>query len=170
MGGAGGSGGQPRSVRWCGECKSKTHTPETCWGICPYCAKRGHRKEFCNKKPEDAEVAKLVKKAEKRRKERERKKEKEKLLKEAAKAAQSSDRNPAPTNSMSSYSEIDSPILLDQRSARVNPLEIAKKCVFNFEEDRMMKLNDDMEKNLDLNQVLHAKSAKGNLNPIIQEI
>ena len=32
----------------------------------------------------------------------------------------------------------------------------------------MLKLNDDMEKNLDLNQVLHAKSAKGNLNPVIQ--
>ena len=70
---------------------------------------------------------------------------------------------------MSSYSEVDSPNLTDQRLARVNPLEIAKKCVFNFEENQMLKLNEDMEKNLDLNQVLQAKSAKGgNLNPVIQ--
>ena len=77
----------------------------------------------------------------KRRRERERKKEKEKLLKEA-KAAQSSDMKPAPTNS--------------------------KKCAFTFEEDRMLKLNGEMEKHLDLTQVLHAKSAKGKLSPILQ--
>ena len=131
--------------------------------------KRGHRKEFCNSRPDDAENAKAAKKSEKRKKERERKKKKEKLLKEAAKAAQASDRTPAPTNSMSSYSEVDSPNLNDQRLARVNPLEIAKKCVFNFEENQMLKLNEVMEKNLDLNQVLQAKSAKGvNLNPVIQ--
>ena len=76
--------------------------------------------------------------------------------------------NLAPTNSVSSYSEIDSPLLLDQRSARVNSLEIAKKCAFTFEEDRMLKLNDEMEKHLDLSQVLHAKSAKGKLSPILQ--
>ena len=169
MGGPGGSGVQNRGLRWCEDCKSKTHTPETCCGLCPFCGKRGHRKEFCNSRPEDAENAKAVKRAEKRKKERERKKEKEKLLKEAAKAAQTSDRTPAPTNSMSSYSEVDSPNLTDQRLARVNPLEIAKKCVFNFEENQMLKLNEDMEKNLDLNQVLQAKSAKGgNLNPVIQ--
>ena len=51
--------------------------------------------------------------------------------------------------------------------ARVNSLEIAKKCVFNFEEKQMLRLNEDMEKNLDLNQIMQAKSAKGgNLNPI----
>ena len=44
MGGARGSGGQPGGVRWCGDCRSKTHTPETCWGVCPYCSKRGHKK------------------------------------------------------------------------------------------------------------------------------
>ena len=32
LGGARGSGRQPGSVRWCGDCRSKTHTPETCWG------------------------------------------------------------------------------------------------------------------------------------------
>ena len=46
---------------------------------------------------------------------------------------------------------------------------MAKKCVFNFEDKQMLKLNEDMEKNLDLSQIMQAKSAKGgNLNPIIQ--
>merc|ERR1712030_3012 len=130
MGGARGSGGRPGGVRWCGDCRSKTHTPEMCWGVCPYCSKRGHKKEGCHRKPEDAEAVKLAKRQEKRKKERERKKEKERLLKEAAKAAQTSDMNITPTNSVGSSSEMDSPLLLDQRSARIYPLGIAKKCAF----------------------------------------
>ena len=103
LGGARGSGRQPGSVRWCGDCRSKTHTPETCWGACQYCSKRGHKKEDCHNKPsEDAEAAKLTKKQEKMKKERERKKEKVKLLKEAAKAAQSSDLNLFPKNYVNS--------------------------------------------------------------------
>merc|ERR1711888_109984 len=94
--------------------------------------------------------------------------EKERLLKEAAKAAQTSDMNLTPTNSVGSSSEMDSPLLLDQRSARIYPLGIAKKCAFTLEEDRMMKLNEEMEKHLDMSQVLHAKSAKGKLSPILQ--
>merc|ERR1711888_2683 len=169
MGGARGSGGQPGGVRWCGDCRSKTHTPETCWGICPYCSKRGHKKEDCHNKPsEDAEAAKLTRKQEKRKKERERKKEKVKQLKEAAKAAQTSDLNLTPTNSMSSSSEMDSPRMLDQRSARIYPQGIAKRCTFSLEEERMMKLNAEMEKNLDMSAVLNAKSAKGKLSPILQ--
>ena len=46
---------------------------------------------------------------------------------------------------------------------------MAKKCVFNFDEKQMMKMHEDMEKNLDLNQILNAKSAKGgNPSPVIQ--
>ena len=126
LGGARGSGRQPGSVRWCGDCRSKTHTPETCWGPCQYCSKRGHKKEDChNKPPGEAEAAKLTKKQEQRKKERERKKEKIKQLKEAAKAAQSSDLNLSPNNSSS---EMDSPRVLDQRSSRIYPQGIAKRC------------------------------------------
>merc|ERR1712030_130934 len=114
----------------------------------------------------DAEAVNLAKKQEKRKKERERKKEKVRLLKEAAKAAQTSDMNLTPTNSVSSSSEMESPLLLDQRSARIYPLGIANKCAFTIEEDRMMKLNEEMEKHLDMSQVLHAKSAKGKLSQI----
>ena len=46
---------------------------------------------------------------------------------------------------------------------------MAKKCVFNFDEKQMMEMHEDMEKNLDLNQILNAKSAKGgNPSPVIQ--
>ena len=67
--GLGGSGGQSGGVRWCGDYKSKTHTPETCWGVCQFCSKRGHKKEDCRNKPcEDTGAAKLTKKQEKRKK------------------------------------------------------------------------------------------------------
>ena len=57
---------------------------------------------------------------------------------------------------------------MDTRSARVNP-GIAKKCGFNFDEKQMMEMHEDIEKNLDLNQILNAKSAKGgNPSPVIQ--
>ena len=51
------------------------HTPLRHAGV--YAPTVGHRKEFCNRKPEDAEVAKAVKKTEKRRKEREEEGERE---------------------------------------------------------------------------------------------
>merc|ERR1711888_246999 len=167
--GLGGSGGQPGGVRWCGDCKSKTHTPETCWGVCQFCSKRGHKKEDCRNKPsEDTGAAKLTKKQEKRKKEKAKKKEKMKLLKEAAMAAQSSDLNLTPNNSVGSSSEIDSPHMMDQRSARIYPQGIAKRCTFNLEEQRMMKLNAEMEKEMDMSAVLNAKSARGKLSPILQ--
>ena len=89
----------------------------------------------------DAEAAKLTRKQEKRKKERERKKEKVKLLKEAAKAAQSSDLNLFPKNYVNSSfsleekrmiklnteilspnnssSEMDSPRVFDQRTSNL---------------------------------------------------
>ena len=61
--------------------------------------------------------------------------------------------------------------MLDQRSGRIYPQGIAKKCAFTLEEDRMMRLNAEMEKHLDMSQVLHAKSVNaksGKLSPILQ--
>ena len=90
----------------------------------------------------------------------------DKQIREAAKAAQTTDKTPI--SSTSSCSEVDSPVITDTRSARVNP-GMAKKCVFNFDEKQMMEMHEDMEKNLDLNQILNAKSAKGgNPSPVIQ--
>ena len=141
LGGARESGRQPGGVRWCDVCK-----------------KFGCRVL-------DAEAAKLTKKQEKRKKERERKKEKIRQLKEAAKAAQSSNLNLSPNNSSS---EMDSPRVFDQRSSRVYPQGIAKKCNYSREEERMMKLGAEMEKNIDMSAVLNAKSGKGKVpSPVL---
>ena len=35
--GPGGSGVQKGGLRWCGDCKSKTHNTEACWGVCSHC-------------------------------------------------------------------------------------------------------------------------------------
>ena len=87
-----GSAGVPTDgIKWCGDCKSKTHNPDACWGICPHCGKRGHRQEFCNKRTEDMEKAKAARKAEKQKRKREKKKLRDKQNKEAAKAAQTAD-------------------------------------------------------------------------------
>ena len=164
--GAGGPGVPNGGLKWCGDCKSKTHNTEACWGVCPHCGRRGHRQEFCNRRSEDIEKAKAAKRAEKKKEKRKKKKVRDKQLREAAKAAQTT--NKTPISSTSSCSEVDSPVITDTRSARVNP-GMAKKSIFNFDEKQMMKMHEDMEKNLDLNQILNAKSAKGgNPSPVIQ--
>ena len=72
--GPGGSGVPNGGLRWCGDCKSKTHNTEACWGICPHGGKRGHKKEFCNRKSEDIEKSKAAKRTEKQKKKREKRK------------------------------------------------------------------------------------------------
>ena len=87
--GAGSTGG-PTGNKWCGDCNSKTHNPEACWGICPHCGKRGHRQEYCNKKTEEMERAKAAQalnKAEKQKKKREKKKLRDQKKKETGAAA-----------------------------------------------------------------------------------
>ena len=102
--GAGGPGVPNGGLKWCGDCKSKTHNTEACWGVCPHCGKRGHRQEFCNRRSEDIEKAKAAKRAEKQKKKREKRKLREKQNREAAKAAQTTDKTPIP--STSSCSEV----------------------------------------------------------------
>ena len=58
--------------------------------------------------------------------------------------------------------------MLDARAARVNQ-GMAKRNIFNYDEQQMMKMHEEMERSLDLGQVVSARSAKGaNPSPAMQ--
>ena len=52
----------------------------------------------------------------------------------------------------SSGSEMDSPIMLDARATRVNQV-VAKRSLFNFDEQQLLKRHEEMENSLDMGQV-----------------
>ena len=60
--GAGNTGVDVGTGRYCTACASNTHTTAQCWGECGFCGGRGHKTELCRKKPKDnLETAKLAK-------------------------------------------------------------------------------------------------------------
>ena len=157
--GVSGAGGLSGS-KWCGDCNSKTHNPDACWGICPHCDRRGHRQEFCKKEIERALAAKALTKAEKNKEKRERRKQRKKEEGAAAKTAAQFQSALTPNLISSSGSEMDSPIMLDARATRVNQV-VANRILFNFDEQQLLKRHEEMENSIDMGQVKLAVERMG---------